>query len=108
MPLTGESSEVSLALMYFPEESYDEVTPGATFTIREGPLNCGLRCRPVQFATIQEKMTRLSDDVDRLSSRLRFYRRCSKTVVVLCSEPIRLDQNRTNQVAGKWLKNQVE
>lgn len=33
----GESSEVSLALMYFPEEPYDEVTPGATFTLREGP-----------------------------------------------------------------------
>jgi len=37
----GESSEVSLALMYLPEESYDEVTPGATFTIREGPLIVG-------------------------------------------------------------------
>jgi hypothetical protein len=37
----GESSEVSLALMYFPEESYDEVTWGATFTIREGPLIVG-------------------------------------------------------------------
>lgn len=37
----GESSEVSLALMYFPEESYDEVIPGATFTIREGPLIVG-------------------------------------------------------------------
>jgi hypothetical protein len=37
----GERSEVSLALMYFPEESYDEVTQGATFTIREGPLVVG-------------------------------------------------------------------
>ena len=37
----GQSSEVSLALMYFPEESYDEVTPRATFTIREGPLIVG-------------------------------------------------------------------
>ena len=37
----GESSEVSLALMYFPEEPYDEVTQGATFTIREGPLIVG-------------------------------------------------------------------
>jgi hypothetical protein len=37
----GESSEVSLALMYFPEQSYDEVTLGATFTIREGPLVVG-------------------------------------------------------------------
>ena len=33
----GESAEVSLALMYFPEEPYNEVGPGATFTIREGP-----------------------------------------------------------------------
>ena len=37
----GESAEVSLALMYFPEESYDEVRPEATFTIREGPLIVG-------------------------------------------------------------------
>jgi hypothetical protein len=37
----GESSEVSLALVYFPEEPYDEVTPGATFTIREGSLIVG-------------------------------------------------------------------
>jgi hypothetical protein len=37
----GESAEVSLALMYSPEESYDEVKPGATFTIREGPLVVG-------------------------------------------------------------------
>jgi len=33
----GESAAVKLALMYFPQESYDEVRPGATFTIREGP-----------------------------------------------------------------------
>jgi hypothetical protein len=37
----GESSEVSLALLYFPEELYHEVTPGATFTIREGPRIVG-------------------------------------------------------------------
>jgi len=37
----GESAEVSLALMYFPEESYSEMLPGATFTIREGPLVVG-------------------------------------------------------------------
>jgi hypothetical protein len=37
----GESAEVSLALMYFPEVSYDEVRPEATFTIREGPLIVG-------------------------------------------------------------------
>jgi hypothetical protein len=33
---------------------------------------------------------------------------CSKTVVVLCSEPIRLDQNESNRVAGNWLTNHVE
>ena len=33
----GESAEVTLALMYFPEEPYSEVGPGATFTLREGP-----------------------------------------------------------------------
>jgi hypothetical protein len=33
----GDSAEVSLALMYFPEVTYSEVKPGATFTIREGP-----------------------------------------------------------------------
>jgi hypothetical protein len=33
---------------------------------------------------------------------------CSKTVVVLCSEPSRSDQNGANQVADKWLKNQLE
>jgi hypothetical protein len=37
----GESAEVNLALMYFPEETYDEVRPGATFTIREGSLIVG-------------------------------------------------------------------
>ena len=37
----GESAEVSLARMYFPDEPYDEVEPGATFTIREGTLVVG-------------------------------------------------------------------
>jgi hypothetical protein len=37
----GESADVSLALMYFPEESYNEVVPGATFTIREGSFVVG-------------------------------------------------------------------
>jgi len=37
----GESAVVSLALMYSPEESYDEVRPDATFTIREGLLIVG-------------------------------------------------------------------
>lgn len=33
----GESGTVGLALMWFPQESYGAVLPGATFTIREGP-----------------------------------------------------------------------
>jgi hypothetical protein len=33
---------------------------------------------------------------------------CSKAVVVLCSQPIRLDQNGASRVAGKWLTNHVE
>jgi hypothetical protein len=37
----GESAELSLALMYFPEEDYSEIRRGATFTIREGPLVVG-------------------------------------------------------------------
>ena len=37
----GETAEVKLALMYFPEEPYNEVQPGATFTVREGPLIVG-------------------------------------------------------------------
>lgn len=37
----GQSAKVDLALMYFPEEKYDEVKPGATFTIREGPSIVG-------------------------------------------------------------------
>jgi hypothetical protein len=38
----GESAKVTLALMYFPEDPYEEVRPGATFTIREGPLVMGV------------------------------------------------------------------
>ena len=37
----GENAEVTLALMYFPEDPYEDVRPGATFTIREGPLVVG-------------------------------------------------------------------
>ena len=32
---------VKLALMYFPEYPYEEVQPGVTFTVREGPLIVG-------------------------------------------------------------------
>jgi hypothetical protein len=37
----GETAEVGLALMFFPNDSYSEVQPGATFTIREGSLIVG-------------------------------------------------------------------
>ena len=37
----GDTAEAKLALMYFPEEPYADVQPGATFTIREGPLIVG-------------------------------------------------------------------
>ena len=37
----GGIAVVGLALMYFPENPYRDVVPGATFTIREGPLIVG-------------------------------------------------------------------
>jgi hypothetical protein len=37
----GDTAEVKLALMYFPDYPYNEVQPGATFTVREGPLVVG-------------------------------------------------------------------
>jgi hypothetical protein len=37
----GDTAEVKLALMYAPEEPYTDVQPGATFTLREGPLIVG-------------------------------------------------------------------
>ena len=37
----GDSANVKLALMYFPEYPYEEVQPGVTFTVREGPLIVG-------------------------------------------------------------------
>lgn len=33
----GQTSEVTLKLMYWPEERYKHVKAGATFTVREGP-----------------------------------------------------------------------
>src|SRR5579872_4946340 len=33
----GATTEITMRLMYWPEEAYDEVQPGATFTLREGP-----------------------------------------------------------------------
>ena len=37
----GHTANVKLALMYFPKYPYEEVQPGATFTVREGPLVVG-------------------------------------------------------------------
>jgi hypothetical protein len=37
----GESAEVTLVLMYWPDEQYVDVVPGATFTLREGPKIVG-------------------------------------------------------------------
>ncbi len=37
----GDTANVRMALMYFPEQPYDEVQPGVTFTVREGPLIVG-------------------------------------------------------------------
>jgi hypothetical protein len=51
----GESAEVSLALIYFPEKSYDEVEPGATFTIREGPLIVGFGAIAARSPSNQER-----------------------------------------------------
>ena len=40
IPPSG-SAEITLRLMYWPEEKYEELVPGATFTIREGPKIVG-------------------------------------------------------------------
>ena len=37
----GDAANVKLALMYFPEYPYEEVQPGVTFTVREGPMVVG-------------------------------------------------------------------
>ena len=37
----GDAANVKLALMYFPDYPYEEVQPGVTFTVREGPLIVG-------------------------------------------------------------------
>lgn len=37
----GSTSELTFRLMYAPEERYDGVVAGATFTLREGPLIIG-------------------------------------------------------------------
>ncbi len=37
----GDTADAKLALMFYPEYPYNEVQPGATFTVREGPLIVG-------------------------------------------------------------------
>lgn len=37
----GKTAEVALYLVYWPEEKYDHVRTGATFTLREGPRVVG-------------------------------------------------------------------
>jgi len=47
----GDTADVKLALMYYPENPYDEVQPGATFTLREGALIVGygvIRSREIE------------------------------------------------------------
>jgi hypothetical protein len=48
----GKTSEVTLKLIYWPEESYKDVKAGATFTVREGPNIIG-------FGTV---LSSISDD----------------------------------------------
>jgi len=37
----GKSADVTLVLMYWPEEKYEGVVRGSTFTLREGPKIVG-------------------------------------------------------------------
>jgi hypothetical protein len=54
--VAGESFLAGLALMYWPNISYDSLVSGATFTIREGPHIVGFgsvqcACAPMNGAT---------------------------------------------------------
>jgi hypothetical protein len=48
--VAGEPFVAELALMYWPNVSYDSLVPGATFTLREGPYIIG-------FGTVQTAPT---------------------------------------------------
>lgn len=48
--VAGEPFFAELALMYWPNVSYDSLVPGATFTLREGPYIIG-------FGTVQTSAT---------------------------------------------------
>jgi hypothetical protein len=49
--LPGRSVEVNFELMYWPEESYEGIAPGATFTLREGPNFVGFGSILSEIAT---------------------------------------------------------
>jgi len=78
----GDSADVRLALMYFPEYPYEEVQPGATFTVREGSLVVGygvIRSRGMEsfpLPLLNRRMERPFNieqlDVDRLLEQWRW------------------------------------
>jgi hypothetical protein len=86
----GDTADVKLALMYYPEYPYDEVQPGATFTVREGSLVVGhgvIRSRGTESFRLpvsQGREKRQFDveqlDLDRLLEQWRW----------LCADPVRL------------------
>jgi len=54
--VAGQSFLAELALMYWPNLSYDSLIPGATFTIREGPHIIGfgtVQTAPINGATYE-------------------------------------------------------
>jgi hypothetical protein len=78
----GDSADVRLALMYFPEYPYEEVQPEATFTVREGSLVVGygvIRSRgmesfplPLLNRRIERPFNIEQLDVDRLLEQWRW------------------------------------
>jgi len=52
----GGGAEVTLRLMYWPDEIYEQLVPGATFTIREGPKIIGFcpRIRELSDALVRD------------------------------------------------------
>jgi len=67
----GDTADVKLALMFHPEYPYNEVQPGATFTVREGPLIVGygvIQSRAVESLPLPlpKRRVELSFDVEHL------------------------------------------
>ena len=52
----GQTVEMTLRLIYWPEEKYTDVKPGATFTLREGPNIIG-------FGQVLDSFTSVDDPV---------------------------------------------